>query len=307
MASTRKSTKPAAITLPALPEGVTRGWKFLYTDSDGSIHSEYDSSEWKIGEWRKVSNAFPIELCANGFHESPTINLAAGFVSGSLLALVECRGESRSDSSKSAHREMRIVATWTQEQWHAANTADVTTAHFAYKRDRVSPSYPPDEIQSTYYAASDAASNAFHAAVAPFDAVFAKSAEPINARYNAASLAVDEAYRKAKDTAMKAYYAACDAAETERTKAHAKLNSELDAALAPLHGVRDMLKIPAQAEYDAAMKAANDIRAQAVAEFQATVNDQNATHRDAYNAVAFPALGAPTATDSEYAASFGQS
>lgn len=88
---------------------VTTRWKFLDLQ-DGKIRSRSGDKTWTIGKWSRARGE--IEPCSNGFHCSPTIREAFGYVPGSVLAEVEVRGTSADHGDKSAHRDMRILRAW---------------------------------------------------------------------------------------------------------------------------------------------------------------------------------------------------
>ena len=78
-------------------------YKFLRT----GMESETGGIIWTLGKWRKARGA--IKPCANGYHASPTIQAALGYIRGEILAVVECRGDHVEDGDKSAWREMRVI------------------------------------------------------------------------------------------------------------------------------------------------------------------------------------------------------
>lgn len=81
-----------------------RLWKVI--PDDGSVcHTK--AAKWKLGKWRKAKGE--IKLCKNGYHASPRILDALGYVPAGIICLVEVRGMSISEGDKSVHAEMRIV------------------------------------------------------------------------------------------------------------------------------------------------------------------------------------------------------
>jgi len=83
-------------------------WKSLKY-KDGKIISDYDKSEWKIGEWRTVCE--PTELC-KGLNCSEMILDAIGFVKPDVIAEVEIFGKCLKDTDKYTCERMRILRAW---------------------------------------------------------------------------------------------------------------------------------------------------------------------------------------------------
>ena len=86
-------------------------WKTIPDDFTSHGH------KWKMNRWYKVDGE--IECCENGFHCSPTIMDAIGYVTPGWICLVEVRGDHQDQGDKSAWREMRILKRWklTDKQW----------------------------------------------------------------------------------------------------------------------------------------------------------------------------------------------
>lgn len=178
----------------------TFGFKFLngfsasgnYT-SDKSrvkrITSDYDGSEWTLGEWRTITGT--IRNCTNGYHLSPSPRQAYGYVNGNILALVEARGDCDHESDKSSHREMRIVAWWPYDAYTKLSRADQEVEI-------------PAEAQAAYDAAVMAAGEAMRAVYASADTARNEAIKPaldaLNAAQNAARPARDLARSLAKVT-----------------------------------------------------------------------------------------------------------
>src|SRR3972149_6983206 len=81
-------------------------WKCLL----GGNRSSYGRIVWKIGKWKKHEGK--LVLCRSGFHASPTIQQAIGFIVPGIVANVEVRGERLTSDDKSVHREMRVLRVW---------------------------------------------------------------------------------------------------------------------------------------------------------------------------------------------------
>lgn len=84
-------------------------WKFLRL-LDGKIVSQHGDATWTIGKSKYAQGV--IIACENGFHASPGILAALGYVKGEVLAQVTVSGDSDVQSDKSAHRSMTIVRAW---------------------------------------------------------------------------------------------------------------------------------------------------------------------------------------------------
>jgi len=76
-------------------------WKTIEPNFESHGH------KWKVGRWYRVDGE--IELCANGFHASPTIYDAYGYVTPGWICRVEVRGENDMGDNKSCWREMLIL------------------------------------------------------------------------------------------------------------------------------------------------------------------------------------------------------
>jgi hypothetical protein len=79
-------------------------WKTIPDDFTSHGH------KWKMNKWYKVDGE--IKCCSNGFHCSPTIMDAIGYVTPGWICLVEVRGDHQDQGDKSAWREMRILKRW---------------------------------------------------------------------------------------------------------------------------------------------------------------------------------------------------
>ena len=79
-------------------------WKTIPTDFESHGH------KWEIGKWYKVDGE--IKCCSNGYHASPRIYDAYGYVTPGWICQVEVRGDHDDQGDKSAWREMRIIEKW---------------------------------------------------------------------------------------------------------------------------------------------------------------------------------------------------
>ncbi|MDE2021088.1 MAG: hypothetical protein KGJ13_12190, partial [Patescibacteria group bacterium] len=191
-----------------------RLYKFLRTD----LKSDYDRSQWKIGEWRTDDR--DIELCKTGFHASKTPLQALGYVKGEILALVEVKGKSAIENDKETWSSMRIV-----KAWHWKKEDSVSLAIFAAEQvisiyekkypddDRprkaiqTAKEYLKDPTKKNAYAAYAAANAAKAAANAANAAYAANAANAAYAAYAAAN-AANAAYAAYAANAAYAAYAA---------------------------------------------------------------------------------------------------
>ena len=89
-----------------------RLWKSLKLQ-DGKIVSDYDCSEWIIGEWRTVPK--PKQEC-KGLNCCENIVDAMGYVAMEVLAQVEIKGEKIVGTDKITSEKMRIVKAWKWEK-----------------------------------------------------------------------------------------------------------------------------------------------------------------------------------------------
>ncbi len=82
----------------------------------------WDSSIWKKNKWRTIPNKGKIVQCNNGFHASPTLYDAIGWVRGDFIGIVEVAGERsfsdgyKLDYSKIAVRKMKVKKLWRFEK-----------------------------------------------------------------------------------------------------------------------------------------------------------------------------------------------
>ena len=80
-------------------------YKFLRT----RMRSDYDGSDWKLGEWRQVDA--PTVEC-RGLNASELIPDALHYVQGEILARVEYKGTVVTGGDKVTCEYMRVVETW---------------------------------------------------------------------------------------------------------------------------------------------------------------------------------------------------
>ena len=80
---------------------------------DGKIVSDYDGSEWTIGEWRTVKA--PTKEC-EGLNCCENIVDAMGFVNMEVLAEVEIAGKTIVGDDKITCEKMRIIKAWKWEK-----------------------------------------------------------------------------------------------------------------------------------------------------------------------------------------------
>ena len=83
-------------------------YKFLNLDGK-KIKSNSGDCSWKLNEWKHEDE---IDMCNKGFHCSDTILDAFSYVSGSILAIVETKGESEKKEDKSVWSDMRLIKIW---------------------------------------------------------------------------------------------------------------------------------------------------------------------------------------------------
>lgn len=268
--ATRKTTttKTTALNLGAPADGITRGWKVLHGtfDSDGEITSDYDGSTWTIGEWRSVGNDDPIRTCHNGFHMSPTPCEAFGYITGSILALVEARGDVSDSRDKSAHREMRIIAAWP----YGYSVNDGLQRLSQEVMAELSDVYPDSETAwDAFYVTEGAANQEWRNAVTPLNEAYRTAIQPIGDHYDTLHNAARKAYSDAKEAARSAYYAALNAAEEAYGVAAEKLEAERKQAIAPAEAVRTMQEFPHTQKMKAVIADAAKVRDAAIQKAEA--------------------------------------
>jgi hypothetical protein len=88
-----------------MKQRIVKGYRFVTDD----LKSEHGETQWVIGEWQKLNNTTPLELCSNGFHASKNALDSLGYVFGSRWFHCEARGKILRDSDKFCATEMRIT------------------------------------------------------------------------------------------------------------------------------------------------------------------------------------------------------
>ena len=81
------------------------GYRFVTNE----LESQNGKVQWKIGEWQKLDNNEPLELCENGFHASQKPIDSLNYIFGNRWFTCEARGEILKDTDKFCATEMRIV------------------------------------------------------------------------------------------------------------------------------------------------------------------------------------------------------
>jgi hypothetical protein len=175
-----------------------RAWKFLLEPSPGLIRSQHGETAWELNAWQP--EVLPVRLCSRGYHASDRILDALSYVQGGVLARVEVRGESASESDKSVHSGMRAVKLY---RWSKADSVVLAI----YSAELVLPLY------EQAHPGDDRPRRAVDAARAwlqdPSEENRAASDAASDAAYSAAS---DAAYSAASDAASSAAWAAFSAA-----------------------------------------------------------------------------------------------
>jgi hypothetical protein len=189
-------------------------WKFL-REEGGKIVSQSGRATWTIGT-RKTLRGGDIICCSRGFHSSPGILAALGYVKGEVLAQVSVEGQCIEDGDKTAHRSMTLVRAW---RWTQRDS--VALAVFA-----------AEQVIGIFEAArpgDDRPRNAIEAARASLaDPSLASAAYAANAAADAAAYAARaDAY-----AARAAAYAARAAAAAARAAAYAASDVDAYAAYA---------------------------------------------------------------------------
>ena len=110
-------------------------WKALRA----GLKSQYDQSQWQIGEWRKLEEV--TELCV-GFNASPRIVDAIQYVDMEILARVEVRGQVINGGDKLTASQMRIVGAWC---WPKAESVRLAIFAAELVLDNFEKSYPEDK------------------------------------------------------------------------------------------------------------------------------------------------------------------
>jgi hypothetical protein len=188
-------------------------WKFLF-ERDGKIWSARGSQEWVPERWYSVQGQ--LVLCRNGFHCSPGILAALGYIKGEVLAEVETDGSCLPGGDKSAHETMRIVRAW---RWTQRDSVELAVFAAEKVLGIFESAVPGNDRPRKAIEAARAwlvNPNAYAAAYAAYNAACAAA----YAAYNAAAYAAYNAARAACAAARAAYnaagvaagFAACDGA-----------------------------------------------------------------------------------------------
>ena len=209
-------------------------WKSLKL-KDGKIVSDYDKSEWIVGEYRK--NPYTVTTECRGFNCSTHIGDAMGYVNCEVLAKVKIRGTVITGDTKITAQEMKIVNAW---RWTKIDSVEMAIYVAELVINHYENEYPNDtrprqaiEAATAYLAnptnakAANAANATYYAANAAANAANAANATyyAANAAYYAANAAANAAYYAANA----AYYAANAAASKEdREKAREEMKTKID-------------------------------------------------------------------------------
>jgi transcription termination factor NusB len=222
--------------------------------------SDYDKSEWIVGEYRKTP--YPVKKECEGLNCSMHIVDAMGYVNCGVLAEVKIRGTAITGNTKITAQEMKIVKAW---RWTkidsvemAIYAAELVIDH--YEKDYPNDSRPRQAIEAAKAYLKDpttanAAAYAAYAAYAAADAAHAAHAAANAAAHAAAAAAyaaADAAHAAAAAAAAYAAYAAYAAADA----AHAAAAAAHAAANAAAHAAHDAAAA-AYAAHDAAADAAS--------------------------------------------------
>ena len=81
----------------------------MWKSMRAGLTSQYDGSQWNLGEWRKMESV--TELC-KGFNCSPRVIDGMRYVCMEILAKVEVRGAIIKDDDKWTCSQMRVVEAW---------------------------------------------------------------------------------------------------------------------------------------------------------------------------------------------------
>ena len=82
----------------------TKAYHFLKDDMCGGHGNE---PAWKIGEERSVKGE--LEMCAHGYHASPSWYDALGYARGNIACIVELSGEIKKDTDKYVARTRNLI------------------------------------------------------------------------------------------------------------------------------------------------------------------------------------------------------
>ena len=201
--------------------------------------SDYDKSEWIVGEYRK--NPYTVKKECKGLNCSTHIGDAMEYVNCEVLAKVKIRGTAITGDTKITAQEMKIVKAW---RWTKIDSVEMAIYAAELVIDHYEKEYPNDkrprqaiEAAKAYlanptnanaYAAANAAANAANAAANAYAATNA-AYYAANAAYYA-NAANANAYAYAATNAANAYAAAnANAASKEdREKACEEMKTKID-------------------------------------------------------------------------------
>ena len=82
-----------------------RGYRFVTKD----LKSRHGNVQWKIGEWQKLDNDKPLNICENGFHASKKPLDSLDYIFGTRWFQCEAKGTILHDDSKFCASEMRLT------------------------------------------------------------------------------------------------------------------------------------------------------------------------------------------------------
>ena len=212
-------------------------WKSLKY-RDNKIVSDYDQSEWTVGEYRK--NAYPVVKECEGLNCCRHIGDAMGYVECEVLAEVVVRGKVIAGEDKITAQEMKILRAW---KWSkidsvelAIYTAELVIGYYEenYPNDKrpreaieAAKAYVKDPAYASAYAASAYAAYAASAAYAAYDAAYAASAASASAAYASAAYAAYAASAYAASAAS-AYASAAYTSKEDREKAREETKTKID-------------------------------------------------------------------------------
>ncbi|MBU2527694.1 MAG: hypothetical protein KKC03_13945 [Bacteroidetes bacterium] len=191
-------------------------WKTIPQNFESRGH------KWEIGTWYHVNGT--IKLCIRGFHASPTIIGAMSFVTPGWVCRVNVKGESATDSDKSAWSDMMIVSRckWTKKMSVELAIYAAELVLPIYEKEYPDDKRPRNAIEAAKaYLRKPSAAYAAYAAHAAYAAdAAAHAADAAYAAAHAAAHAAASAAHAAHD-AHAAAYAAASAAHAAHAAAYA--------------------------------------------------------------------------------------
>ena len=209
-------------------------WKSLKY-RDNKIVSDYDQSEWTVGEYRK--NAYPVVKECEGLNCCRHIGDAMGYVECEVLAEVVVRGKVIAGEDKITAQEMKILRAW---KWSkidsvelAIYTAELVIGYYEenYPNDKrpreaieAAKAYVKDPAYASAYAASAYAAYAASAAAYAY-AAYATSAAAYASASAASAYDAASAYAA---SAASAYASAAYTSKEDREKAREETKTKID-------------------------------------------------------------------------------